>query len=290
MTITYSFADATATKAVKLREEGSEFYLVSTEAMKPSLDLAPFGVELRWIDGLASPKDSWSVMEFLKLYNLIDGLAFDMRGLAMPHWVMVDLALLPSAIVIAAWTRSRLLDEIQLGHYTQAQRDRLNEILEDVDQLDYSGPIPVAAYCAAPAAQTGRWVGWSLWSFVVGHGLATTVKALGLGAYRATVLDGVTQYDNVSLRIHTKYGPMKLRSAALTIHTAANSLVYETDLSAVPMDVKPSFWLDAKDTGRQMAMQKSIEAGESDFYIVAPGLSYDEGKPIVPIVEVPRAH
>jgi hypothetical protein len=90
------------------------------------------------------------------------------------------------------------------------------------------------------------------------------------------------------LRIHTKYGPIKLRSAALSIHTAPNSLVYETDLTSAPRDDVPTFWLDAKDTARQVAIQKAIEAGESDFYIVPPGLSYDDGRPVVPILEVPR--
>jgi hypothetical protein len=274
--------------AKRLQSEGAQYFLVSNDAMRSALDLHPFGIDLRWIDVMKTHEQEWSVFEFLRLYNLIDSLAFGQRGLGMPHWVMVDLAVLPSAITIIAWPKERLLEEVRSGRYRPDLVEGLMDVVRQAEDGGYDGPIPFAAYCAVPTAQSSRWVGWSLWSFVTGYGFATVAKGLALKTYRAAILDGVTQYDNVSLRIHTKFGSLRLRSAFLDIHTAAHSFVYESDVvSTLRHAHEPTFWMDSQDIECQKRMQKCIDEGTSDFYIVAPGIVREGETSRVPILEVP---
>lgn len=273
--------------ARRLRELGFEFYIASNQAVRPALDTSPGGFGLHWVDSLDSTGQEWSVNQFLTLYNLIDGLAFGVRGLPMPQWVMVDLALLPSAVVIAATSRDYLLAELADDRYSPEVRAGVRSLLDQADDIQYRGPIPVAAYCAAPSAARERWVGWSLWSLLTGKNLATVVKGLALAVYRARYLDGVTQFDNVALHIHTKFGPLRLRSASLAVHTSRNSFVYETDLGAdLNLPSEPTFLLDPRDSERQTVMQKQIEAGSADFFVLPPGIVYDHGRGLVPILEL----
>jgi hypothetical protein len=154
----------------------------------------------------------------------------------------------------------------------------------------YNGPVPVGGYCAAPSAAPGTWVGWSLWSLMPAVGLGQAAKALALSAYRAQRLDGVTQYDNSALKVHTRFGALKILVATVPFHTSPGSFVYESDFTAAfgAARNEPSFLLDPFDYQRQSAMQKALEAGESDFYVLAPGHLVDDGKTYVPILEIPK--
>jgi hypothetical protein len=154
----------------------------------------------------------------------------------------------------------------------------------------YDGPVPIGGYCAAPSAAPGTWVGWSLWSLLPKAGLGRAVKALALAAYRTRRLDGVTQYDNHALKVHTRFGRTRIMVATVPFHTSPGSFVYENDLTLALDDThqQPTFLLDPFDYERQRAMQKTIEAGEADFYVLSPGHLVDKGATMVPILEVPR--
>ena len=126
-----------------------------------------------------------------------------------------------------------------------------------------------------------------------GAGLGRAVKALALSAYRARKLDGVTQYDNNALKVHTQFGALRIMVASVPFHTSPGSFVYESDFTRPPGGPggpapEPSFLLDPRDTGRQQAMQQAIESGRSQFAVLPPGHVVSGGVTRVPILEVAR--
>ena len=280
-----------ATTIREVADLGLEFYLASNESLLPHLNTAPFGQQLRWIDFTRPAEQAWDTQEFLNLFNVINGIAFGDRGIPMPQWVMVDLILMPSAAVVAAVSQDTfagLLSNPRLENV----RHHLLAVQEGMRGGGYDGPVPIGGYCAAPSAAPGTWVGWSLWSMMTGVGLGRAVKALALAAYRAQRLDGVTQYDNSALKVHTQFGQTRIMVATVPFHTSPGSFVYENDLT-LPIDERkhePTFLLDPFDYERQRAMQKTIETGEADFYVLSPGHVVDRGAAAVPILEVPRNH
>jgi hypothetical protein len=272
--------------------QGLEFFLASNESLRPHLNLAPYGHELTWLDFNNTAGGGWDTGEFLNLFNVINGIAFGDRGIPMPQWVMVDLILMPSAAVIAGLSQEVFAAMVETSTFpfdTDVKR-HLREVQDSVRQSGYAGPIPVGGYCAAPSAASGTWVGWSLWSLMPRAGLGRAVKALALSAYRTQKLDGVTQYDNSALRVHTRFGTLRIMVATVPFHTSPGSFVYESDFT-VPdraRGCEPTFLLDPLDYERQRAMQKAIEAGGSEFYVLAPGHLVKDGTSYVPVLELSR--
>jgi hypothetical protein len=276
----------------KLLGHGLEFYLASNETLRPFLNEAPYGHKLTWLDFTDTTEDKgWDTGEFLNLFNVINGIAFGDRGIPMPQWVMVDLILMPSAAVIAALPQSSFTEILETSAFDEDAKRHLRAVFSKAKQSAYNGPIPIGGYCAAPSAAPGTWVGWSLWSVMTNVGLGRALKALALSAYQAQKLDGVTQYDNSALRVHTRFGRLRILVATVPFHTSPGSFVYENDFT-VPVSAsqpEPSFLLDPFDYERQRAMQKAIEARESTFYVLPPGHLGKDGKTSVPILEIPAS-
>lgn len=277
----------------QLLDQGLEFFLASNESMRPHLNVAPYGHKLTWLDFTDTAEKGWDTGEFLNLFNVINGIAFGDRGIPMPQWVMVDLILMPSAAVIAGLSQDAfaVMVETATFPFDSDVRLHLREVQDEVRRSGYAGPIPVGGYCAAPSAAPGTWVGWSLWSLMPKAGLGRAVKALALSAYRTDRLDGVTQYDNSALKVHTRFGSLRIVVATVPFHTSPGSFVYETDLTlrAGGPDREPTFLLDPLDHERQRAMQRAIEEDRSEFHVLAPGHLVDGGGTRVPILELPRA-
>lgn len=270
-----------------------EFFLASSGTLREHLNQAPYGHRLTWLDFTAETGQSWSATEFLTFVNLMNGIAFGDRGLLMPRWVMVDLMLMPSAAVIATLPQDEFaaMVERSTSRFDTDVQQHLRVVQETMHTSGYTGPVPVGGYCAAPTAAYGTWVGWSLWSLMPAVGLGQVTKALALSAYRTRKLEGVTQYDNSALKLHTRFGTLKILVATLPFHTSPGSFVYESDLTvpAEPGNDEPSFLLDPFDYERQDAMQKAVEAGDSDFYVLPPGHIAENGKTYVPIRATPRS-
>lgn len=269
-------------------DKGIGFCMASNARIHSRLNMNPYGQVLSWLDFTVVSSQQWSTHEFLNIFNAMNGIAFNVRGLPMPHWVMIDLALMPSAALIATVPQGVFLSMIESSALGEAQ-DHMLAVLEGARGSNYNGPIPIGGYCAAPSAVTGRWVGWSLWSVIPSLGLGLAVKSLALAAYRSEQLDGVTQYNNAALRIHTQFGPLRITAATVPLHSSSGSFVYENDFTLPAGDeLQPTFFLDPSDTARQQAMQAAIEAGESDFFVIPPGRVRTAGNVFVPILEVPR--
>jgi hypothetical protein len=269
-----------------------EFFLASNETLRGHLNETPYGHKLTWLDFTATEEKGWSTREFLNLFNVINGIAFGDRGIPMPQWVMVDLILMPSAAVIASLPQDAFADMVERStfRFDTDVKQHLRAVQTSMRQSGYTGPVPVGGYCAAPSAAPGTWVGWSLWSLMPAVGLGQASKALALSAYQAKKLDGVTQYDNSALKVHTRFGPLKILVATVPFHTSPGSFVYESDFTIPPADdsaPEPSFLLDPFDYERQAAMQKAIEAGQSEFYVLPPGHLSQAGKAYVPVLELP---
>ncbi len=269
-----------------------EFFLASNETLREHLNETPYGHKLTWLDFTETADRRWSKKEFLNLFNVINGIAFGDRGIPMPQWVMVDLILMPSAAVIAGLPQQAFADMVERStfRFDTDVKQHLHAVQERMRQAGYTGPVPVGGYCAAPSAAPGTWVGWSLWSLMPAVGLGQAAKALALSAYRARKLDGVTQYDNSALKVHTRFGALRILVATVPFHTSPGSFVYESDFTAPvgrPGATEASFLLDPFDYERQNAMQKAIEDGRSDFYLLPPGHVVQGGRPFVPILEIP---
>lgn len=274
----------------KLTCHGLEFYLASNDTLRPFLNEAPYGHKLTWLDFTDTSADKgWDTGEFLNLFNVINGIAFGDRGIPMPQWVMVDLILMPSAAVIAALPQAQFTETLETSAFDDDAKRHLRAVFEKVKQSDYNGPIPIGGYCAAPSAAPGTWVGWSLWSVMTNVGLGRALKALALSVYQAKKLDGVTQYDNTALRVHTRFGRLQILVATVPFHTSPGSFVYENDFTVPPAgsEPEPTFLLDPFDYERQRAMQKAIEARECTYYVLKPGHLVQDGTSYVPILELP---
>ena len=200
---------------------------------------------------------------------------------------MIDLGLLPSGFLLVTLPRDAIVAAFEDPGRSDAERARLAAVLPAVlaeaERLDYSGPIPVAGYCAAPTPDRHGWVGWSLCSAV--PGLGSVAKGLGLLAYGARTLTGVAQFYDPALRIHRKFGPMQLLAAVLDLHTVPHTMAYRTDVFAAEPAPEPSptLMLGARDLDGQAAIQARLDAGTHEYFVLSPGLVDDR----VPILERP---
>ncbi|MEO5729682.1 MAG: hypothetical protein ABI134_05875, partial [Byssovorax sp.] len=169
-----------------------------------ALDLAPFGQTVEYLDAAASP--TW-----VERYHAANRARFP-GALELPGWVLVDLYLLPAAIGLL--TCPARLCEVR------------PEGLGDDDEAI------AAAYYAAPSVLPGAVVGVSLISLREGIGAASIIKALTLKMLRATTQQGIAQWDNASLRVHTRMGALRLLGPVPSAHAkAAESFLYAVDLA-----------------------------------------------------------
>ena len=267
----------------QLMADGYELYLASNRDVLAQLDTAPFGLPITTLDFLAPSPADWQVADLMRVYNVLNATAFGEKGIPLQNWVMIDLGLLPSAFLLATLSPERATAALTDPDRSDAQRRRIDAVLPAVlaeaERLRYTGPIPVAGYCAAPTPAPGAWVGWSLCSAI--PGLGTTVKGLALEVYRATSLTGVAQFTDLGLRVHRKFGRMEILCAVLDLHPVRHTLVYRTDVFTADEDAAPTMWIDAADLDAQREIQRKLDARSSRFFVLSPGLVDDR----VPILE-----
>lgn len=288
---TFALVDTTPigvhSRCSELAQLGVEFFLAASSANLARFELAPLGVTLTPLPFLTA---DWRSDDLLRLWNQMDAYAFGPREMPMPNWVLVDHALMSSGLIIAACAEDRLGAILERFNVADGERGILELLLADIHALGYTGPVPIAGYCAAPTADHGRWMGWSMCSAIPHAGLGFTVKALGLEAYRARVVTGVTQYDNLSLRSHVKFGPARIEAAVLDLHTAPGSFVYCSDIEAWRSGAtadqtapEPTFLVRASDRARHLELQGLIDAGTQRLEIVEPGMIISGGEYLVPV-------
>jgi hypothetical protein len=273
-----------AARAHQLLSEGYGLFLASNEAVLEQLDTRPFGLSMLCLDLLGPPQNAWTQADMMRVYNVLNATAFGDKGIPLQNWVMIDLGLLPSAFLIVTLPliRARAAAIEERGYAAERTRTAqvLGAVLAEAERLGYDGPIPVAAYCAAPTPVAGEWVGWSLCSAV--PGLGTTVKGVALAVYRARTLTGVAQFTDQALRVHRRFGPMEIMAPTLDLHPVPHTMVYRTQVYGPDAEQAPTMWLDARDLDAQREMQAKVDAGTSRYFILSPGLA--DGQ--VPILEL----
>jgi len=220
-----------------------------------ALDLSPLGVPVTF---LPAERNTDLAMQYLALNQLAFG------GIGVPRWVLSDLYLLPGAIGLLRCPARMLPATVQ---------ERLGLAGED--------PAIGAAYYAAPSVTPGLFIGVSLLSVLPGTGASPWVKVLTLRMLRARRLRGVAQWDNPSLRVHSRLGPLRLVGRVPGGHEyGERSFVYESDLTdlsrmgdamARRLPLTPTLRVSATDLPALGALLDRAEAGEV-LHLVAPGL------------------
>ncbi|MDR3450182.1 MAG: hypothetical protein P4M15_10635 [Alphaproteobacteria bacterium] len=267
-----------------LRAAGYVPYIATSESLLPTFNTAPFGQKAQGF--LMENPDHGA---FHEAYLLSNSLSFKSPDLKMPHWVLIDCALMQTAVVGFMKARADLPDSF-LDHY---RRDPSI----DLDRLDY---IPVSGQIASPTAGGKNLSGFSLFSLGSTLGapkrLGLYTKALALEVYRAAGYEwlyGITQYDNPAIKIHGRFSPrMEIVQPIVSLHPKKDmTLIYRMAVDYDPMRIdepleaiEPSFWLQANDIAGKNRMQRGIADGKR--YSIAPPFAVTRNGEIhLPIIE-----
>lgn len=226
-----------------------------------ALDHAPFGQPLRWLAAEQHP-------ELVERYRAANAYAFP-GELALPGWVLSDLYLLPGAIGLLLCPARSL---------AVAVRKRLGLHGDDL--------AIAAAYLGAPTVTPGLFIGVSLISLLPGIHAGAWVKALSLRMLRAKRMRGIAQWQNPSVRVHTRMGPLRVVGPVPGTHEFRHkSFVYETDLAddrrwrdamARRWILAPTRRLPPDDAAALNDLLDRAHAGEI-IHIVPPGLDAKDG-------------
>lgn len=271
--------------------QGFRFFVAAVPRNLARFDLTPFGLPLEPLPFPGDERHARRTDALIRLFHSLDTHMFGARGLTMPRWVLVNHALVSSGLVLVTCPADELDSVARTIELKAYQRVVLDELASEAAAAGFTGPIPVAGYCAAPTVDQGRMTGWSLCSAVPTLGLGFVAKALALACYRAKLLCGITQYDNIALRTHTRFGPARVQAAVVHLHTAPGSLIYETDFErwhsrAVDSDPMPdpTWFVSVRDTSRHNELQEMINARSQTITILPPGIVIHDEKRLVPIL------
>jgi hypothetical protein len=229
-----------------------------------ALDLAPFGHPVDFLDAAEHPR-------WVERYHAANRARFP-GPLALPGWVLVDLYLMPAAIGLITCPA------------------RFCDVRPDLPDPSDDEETVAAAYYAAPSVVPGTVVGVSLISLREGIGAPGIVKALTLAMLRARRQRGIAQWQNRSLRVHTRLGPLRLEGPVPGAHgVAGESFVYVVDLgdpaaveaalrrpASAPDPTPPegARWVPARDRRALAELLERAAAGER-VEMLPPGLSAD---------------
>jgi len=267
-----------------LLEKGYRPYIATSRHLLPSLNINPFGYQAH-----CHLLDDQEEIPFYESYLLSNSLSFSSPELKMPHWVMIDCALMQSAIV--GFTKAkRDIPASLLNHYETDPR-------VDIAKLER---IPISGQIASPSTEQGSFVGISLFSLgrqaADDKQLGLYTKALALEVYRARqggTFFGISQYDNPALKIHGRFSSrMEIEQAMVPLHPRKEmTLVYKMKidydpygLDGQPAGRTPTFWLNAKDTEKKVEIQRGLREGKR-YQIAPPFAVHRDGDVFLPIVE-----
>ena len=240
--------------------------VISDPAILAGLRLSPFGVKLEQIDfsaehfSLGHGTVRYEVKKLLDLMRHANNLSYAESGLGMSAWGMVELALMPSAIVLALADQENLkavakklraapaadLRRRSLVPLSEDDRDRLHDgnalsdLLDRAARSEYYGPLPIAGYAAIPTPRKGYWIGWSMWSLVPGERLGYTMKRVALACFGVETLAGVTQFHRSrGLDVNSKFGNIEITNALVRAHPAKSTFTYQVNIADMPSDGRP---------------------------------------------------
>ncbi|MBI4919248.1 hypothetical protein HY837_04910 [archaeon] len=250
-------------------------YILGSQENMENFEMSPFGLPVRYINPLLTSNKT-----FTDLLVQLDGLSYGDKNLGMEKWVALDCGMLPSAFIGLA-----------------KKADSLDSKIKEEFSIpkDYSGLVPITMYCAIPSTKKGLWISHSLAAIEQGKGLGLVTKILGLKIFQAKELIGIAQYNNKSVKIHTKISHLKILSAITSAHSIPEmTFVYqhkvdqdnlENALKGNPCFEQPSCLLNANDLETKQKMQEEIEQKTAEFYIIPPGQVIKDGEIYIPILK-----
>jgi hypothetical protein len=293
--------------------EGNPYrlYLVTNPAVLASLNFSPFGIGIQPVDFRADHfefrEDEYHVSQLLTLFRLAHARSSPDLQRVMPRWMIVDLLLMPSAVLLAVAGQEHVVsvardfergDDARIHGRGREYAAALRDLLQMAQARGYSGPLPVAGYAAIPTPVPGRWVGGSLWwSLVPGAKLGYSVRRIALRCYGAEHEVGVTQFDNMrALHAQKEFGRLRITHTNLAAHPLQNTFVYEVDLRELPADGSPAHAeqdvreldphayrlpKDAAGAATRLGrIQRDIEQG-ANYYVIPDSPDRDKSRPII---------
>lgn len=241
--------------------QGLEPYLVAAPHNVTRFELRPFGLEIP-SDNLIDPTRVDSV-SFCSSLQTLDRLTFGPEGMPMDKWVFYDICYMPGGV-------------FGFGLRASEAPEELRALFGDVED---DALLPLTMYGAIPMAVKGAWMGHNLCSLgsrVTGRnlrGLGTIAKAVGLKCFQSRQFYGATQWESIALKVHVKFGPLKLYTAYTPAHSEAHTLTYgfncidqalltamghpEYDFERPQAD----FWVHSADEEAMIQLQDQIEHG-----------------------------
>lgn len=260
-------------------------YIATSRKLLPHLNTKPFGV-----DADIFLMDDADDAPFMEAYLLSNSLSFSSPNLKMPHWVLIDCALMQTAVVGFTLPKADVPSDLR-AYY------------EKDEKIDFTrlSRIPVSGQISATNIDQASMTGISLFSLgkQLHHagklGLLTKTLSLEVyGARRFPAYYGIAQYHNPSLRVHGRFTKcMEIHQPIVLLHPMREmTFIYKMalDYDAHTIDtaehetVEPTFWLNAYDTEQKRVMEHGIKNGKR--YIIAPPYSVtrDENT-LIPIIE-----
>ena len=267
-----------------LLEFGCVPYIATSRKLIPHLNTVPFGLNVK-----TYLMDEAADAPFMEAYLLSNSLSFESPNLKMPHWVLIDAALMQTAVVGFAMPINAVPEE--LLHFYRED----NNI--DFSKLTH---IPVSGQICSTNIDQKSLTGISLFSLgkhFEGIGkLGLLTKTLALEVYRARSYDfyyGIAQYDNPSLRVHGRFTQeMEIHQPIVLLHPGKErTFIYKMKLDYDPIypdksqDASPpSYWMSATDNDKKHAMIEGMKNGKR--YIIAPPFWVQRSDGIfLPIIE-----
>lgn len=266
-----------------LIKAGYRPYIATSRKLLSSLNTKPFGVEAD-IFLMEEPSHA----PFLEAYLLSNSLSFSSPNMKMPHWVLIDCALMQTAVV--GFT-------VPVGHVPE---ELLAYFRED-KKIDFAklDRIPVSGQISATNIDQNSMTGISLFS--LGRQLKNAgklglyTKTLSLETYRArsfATYYGIAQYNNPSLKVHGRFAPeMEIYQSTVLLHAMREmTFVYKMTLDYNPNTIdqplpeqEPDFWLNAYDTDKKHEIAARTASGERAIIVPPFSVQRDESV-FLPIV------
>lgn len=263
-------------------------FVVASSINLKYFDITPFGLKIA-AENIINPLRTDS-QPFLSLLQVLDRKAFgsgEAGELTAPKWLFYDCAEFPGGI---------------FGFGFQGKESSLQaKQLMGLDK-DYRGLVPISMLITIPMIEPGVWMSHTLSSLsqaLPGEGLAglgALTKTLAIKVFRVRMLYGATQWDNPSVYIHAKFGPLKLITAYTPAHSLENTFTYCVDINdevliRILTDDSPrtsdySFFLAVDDIAKMKEMQGQIEEHKAEYWIAGPPCRKDN-KAFVPIKMIP---
>ena len=239
-------------------------YLLTTEPVRPLLELSPLGISLEK-RGIILDAQRRANADFLHLLQGLDRLTFGPLEMTMPKWVSYDAGIMPSGI---------------FGFCSHAHRlpQWVRQALGVSD--DYEGLVPLTQLIAIPTPEEGAWYLHTLSSInQVCMGAATPANltlltlSLGLRVFRVQRLYGATQWRSSRLGKYVGLGPLELLTAYTPNHSVAKTITWRLDVQRALLEAAlihqgtsvaappATHMLDVDDVEALQRVQGDIEAG-----------------------------